>query len=284
MRKTDSRCRYGNHGKPDCCGMCTMGSRTKILDTSEDRLTMVQRSGREVFMMEDWLANTYEGMSRRQFLARISVAGFGLICLSVPLPLLAQSDPGGLDARVSRFLEEARLSWSDLNIPYEDGKILYNLVLQGRSRNILEIGTSTGHSTIWLAWAASITGGKITTIEIDRGRYETAQANFRKAGVAPIIDARLGNAHDLVPLLPGPFDFVFCDADKDWYWRYFQDLKDKLAPNGCFTAHNVLWDADPHIRNFMDQVKRVPGFWTTVERGSGEGISVSCRMERVIQR
>ena len=95
----------------------------------------------------------------------------GLICLSVPLPLSAQSalDSGGLDARVSRFLEEARLSWSDWNIPYEDGKILYNLVLQGRFRNILEIGTSTGHSTIWLALAASKTGGKVTTIEIDRG-------------------------------------------------------------------------------------------------------------------
>jgi caffeoyl-CoA O-methyltransferase len=210
----------------------------------------------------------------------------GLICVSVPLSLSAQSapDPGGLDARISCFLEEARLSWSDWNIPYEDGKILYDLVLQGSFRNILEIGTSTGHSTIWLAWAASKTGGKVTTIEIDRRRYETAQANFRKAGVAPIIDARLGNAHDLVPLLSTPFDFVFCDADKDWYWRYFQDLKDKLAPNGCFTAHNVLWSGDPHIRNFMEQVKRVPGFRTTVERGSGEGISVSCRMEKVIQR
>jgi caffeoyl-CoA O-methyltransferase len=211
-----------------------------------------------------------------------SVLLVGLICLSVPLPLSAQSasDSGGLDARVSRFLEEARHSWSDWNIPYEDGKILYNLVLQGHYRNILDIGTSTGHSTIWLAWAASKTGGKVTTIEIDRGRYETAQANFRKAGVAPIINARLGNAHDLVPLLPGPFDFVFCDADKDWYWRYFQDLKDKLTSNGCFTAHNVLWSGDPHIRNFMEQVRRVPGFRTTVERGSGEGISVSCRMEK----
>jgi caffeoyl-CoA O-methyltransferase len=109
-------------------------------------------------------------------------------------------------------------------------------------------------------------------------------ANLRKAGLAAIIDARLGNAHDLVPQLPGPFDFVFCDADKDWYWQYFQDLKNKLVPKGCFTAHNVLWSGDPHIRNFLEQVRRVPGFRTTVERGSGEGISVSCRTEKVIQR
>jgi caffeoyl-CoA O-methyltransferase len=203
----------------------------------------------------------------------------GLISISLSAAVSGQPaiDPGGLDSRVSRFLEEARPSWSDWNIPYEDGKILYRLVLQGRFRNILEIGTSTGHSTVWLSWAASKTGGKVTTIEIDRGRHEAALANFRKAGVASTIDARLGNAHELVPLLPGPFDFVFCDADKDWYGRYFQDLKNKLTPNGCFAAHNVLWSGDPHIGKFLEQVKQAPGFRTTIERGSGEGISVSCR-------
>ena len=59
--------------------------------------------------------------------------------------------------------------------------------------------------------------------------------------------------------------------------RYFQDLKNKLTPNGCFAAHNVLWSGDPHIRKFLEQVKQAPGFRTTIERGSGEGISVSCR-------
>ena len=64
--------------------------------------------------------------------------------------------------------------------------------------------------------------------------------NFEKAGVAPFIDARLGDAHELVRQLPGPFDFVFSDADKDWYLQYFKDLEPKIAPGGCFTAHNVL--------------------------------------------
>jgi predicted O-methyltransferase YrrM len=205
----------------------------------------------------------------------------GLIILGLAAALSAQpvASPGALDARVSRFLEEARSSWSAWNVPYEDGQILYDLVLQNRFRRILEIGTSTGHSTIWLAWAASKTGGKVTTIEIDRGRYETALVNFRKAGVASFIDARLGDAHELVPQLPGPFDLVFCDADKEWYGRYFQDLKNKLAPGGCFAAHNVLWGRDPHIRNFLDQARSSPGFRTTIERSSGEGISVSCRQK-----
>jgi caffeoyl-CoA O-methyltransferase len=186
----------------------------------------------------------------------------------------------GLDGRVSRFLEEARHSWSDWNVPYEDGKFLYSLVLKGRFKNILEIGTSTGHSTIWLAWGASKTGGRVTTIEIDRKRYEKALDNFRKAGVASYIDARLADAHRLVPRLEGPYDFVFCDADKEGYLQYFQDLKGKISPKGCFTAHNVLWSRDPNIRKFLDYVKQTPGFRTVIEKSSGEGISISCRGEK----
>jgi len=68
-----------------------------------------------------------------------------------------------LDAQVTHFLRENRHLWTGWNVPYEDGKILYDLVIKGRFKNILEIGTSTGHSTTWLAWAAAKTGGKVTT-------------------------------------------------------------------------------------------------------------------------
>ncbi len=184
----------------------------------------------------------------------------------------------GLDAQVSGFLNGSRGSWSYWNVPYQDGKILYDLVLKGGFKNILEIGTSTGHSTIWLAWAASKTGGMVTTVEIDKGRHEIARKNFKKAGVESYIDARLADAHDLVPVLKGPFDFVFCDADKDWYLQYFKDLRPKIQLNGCFTAHNVLWSNDGDIKKFLDYVKHDPQFRTTIERGSGEGISVSCKV------
>ena len=183
-----------------------------------------------------------------------------------------------LDAQVSRFLKESRDSWSYWNVPYQDGKILYDLVLKGGFKNILEIGTSTGHSTIWLAWAASKTGGMVTTIEIDSGRHEIARKNFKKAGVESYIDARLADAHELVPALKGPFDFVFCDADKDWYLQYFKDVRKKIPINGCFTAHNVLWSNDSGIREFLEGVKQDSQFRTTIERGSGEGISISCRV------
>ena len=189
----------------------------------------------------------------------------------------SRAAPGeaGLDDRVSHFLNEARGSWTGWNVPYEDGQILYDLVLKGNYRNILEIGTSTGHSTIWLAWAASKTGGNVITIEIDAERHRAALENFRKAGVAHLIDARLGDANDLVPALKGPFDFVFSDGDKEWYLQYFKDLKAKMSLHGCFTAHNVLWQHDPGIRRFLDYARKDPRFRTTIEKGSGEGISVS---------
>jgi len=190
------------------------------------------------------------------------------------------SDASGLDERVNRFLSSARDSWTDLNVPYEDGKILYDLVVKGNFKSILEIGTSTGHSTIWLAWAAAKTGGKVTTIEIDRERHETALKNFRAAGLSGYIDARLGDAHRIVPSLGGPFDFVFCDADKDWYLQYFLDLRPKLAPNACYTAHNVLRYGGPGAAEFMSYVRKDPRFHTKIIPGSGEGISVSCRTEK----
>jgi caffeoyl-CoA O-methyltransferase len=193
---------------------------------------------------------------------------------------LSSAEPGGpsddLDKRVSDFLKNARSSWTDMNVPYEDGKILHDLVLRGHFTRILEIGTSTGHSTIWLAWAAAKTGGKVTTIEIDRGRHEIALQNFKKAGVDRYIDARLADAHELVPRLAGPFDFVFSDADKEWYLQYFKDLEAKMSPDGCFTAHNVLWGTRD-MKTFLDYARKEPGFSTRIERGSGEGISVSCR-------
>ena len=186
-------------------------------------------------------------------------------------------DTPALDAQVTRFLRDNRDSWADLNVPYEDGKRIRDLVLKGNFTHILEIGTSTGHSTIWLAWAAAKTGGRVTTIEIDRERHERALENFKRAGVAPYIDARLADAHVLVPLLPGPFDFVFSDADKEWYLQYFLDLRSKMSPGGCFTAHNAL-GGGPGVKRFLDYVKRDPSFRTSVERGSGEGISISCKV------
>jgi predicted O-methyltransferase YrrM len=144
-----------------------------------------------------------------------------------------------LDEKVEKFLSAHSGQWHDLNIPSVDGKLLYNLVIKGNYKSALEIGTSTGLSGIYIAWALSKTGGKLITIDIDEVRHKTALENFKEAGLSEYIDARLADAHSLVKELNGPFDFVFSDADKDWYKNYFIDINPKLKVGGCYTTHNI---------------------------------------------
>jgi caffeoyl-CoA O-methyltransferase len=144
-----------------------------------------------------------------------------------------------LDEKVERFLENKIWGRWDQNVPYADGKVLYDIIVKNNYKKALEIGTSTGHSATWIAWALSKTGGKLITIEINERRHKEALANFEEAGLSDYIDARLADAHILVEELEGPFDFVFSDADKDWYTNYFKALAPKLTVGGCYVTHNV---------------------------------------------
>jgi len=178
-----------------------------------------------------------------------------------------------LDKKVQTFLNDHRSKWKDLNVPYEDGKVLHDLIVKNKYKSALEIGTSTGHSTIWLAWALSKTGGKLITIEIDEDRRKEALDNLKAVGLSEFVDSRLADAHELVKTLKGPFDFVFSDADKGWYTQYFKDIEPKLTVGGCFTAHNVNNNFSG-IREFMDYIRSQKNFDTSVD-GKADGISVS---------
>lgn len=184
------------------------------------------------------------------------------------------ADNKKLDEQVSLFLTTHRDQWQDLNVPYQDGKVLYDLIVKNNYQSALEIGTSTGHSSIWIAWALSKTGGKLVTIEIDKQRYNQAKANIEAAGLSKYVDARLADAHALVKELPGPFDFVFSDADKNWYLQYFKDIDPKLKPGGCFTAHNVL-NGFGGTEEFLKYVQSKADYSTSIDRSSSSGISIS---------
>ena len=212
-------------------------------------------------------------MRCRRFALPAVLLTFALLVSALPAP---QKEGLDRDALVRRFLEEHRDQWRDENVTAADGEFLRDLIIRHKYTRALEIGTSTGHSGIWIAWAMSRTGGKLVTIEIDGARYEKALANFRTAGLEGFVDARLGDAHELVPLLEGPFDFVFVDADKDWYQNYFKMLLPKLVAGGCFAAHNVLNLEFMHgVKEFLDYARSLPEIETTVERSSGSGISLS---------
>lgn len=180
-----------------------------------------------------------------------------------------------LDKQVKAFLVKNKGQWYDMNVPESDGKLLYDIIVKNKYKHAVEIGTSTGHSAIWMAWALSKTGGKLITIEIDEDRYNQAVTNFKEAGLSEYIDARLEDAHKLVPKLDGPIDFVFCDADKDWYNNYFNDIEKKIIPGGCYTAHNVSMQSwSSGIKEFIKNVKSLPTYETTIDN-SGNSLSIS---------
>ncbi len=190
------------------------------------------------------------------------------VLVASPIHTAAQN---ALDTRVRAFLDTHRYSWRDLNVPEADGRALHDLIVQNRYTRALEIGTSTGHSGIWIAWALSKTGGKLITIDIDPERYKEARSNFEAAGVAPLVDARLADAHDLVPKLDGPFDVVFVDADKDWYTNYAKAVIPKLTVGGSLTAHNVMrnrnWRASQMTGDYYAYVTGLPFMETTFSAG-----------------
>jgi len=185
-----------------------------------------------------------------------------------------------LDEKVKKILSDHSGQWRDLNISAADGQLLYDIIIKGNYKSALEIGTSTGHSGIWIAWALSKTGGKLITIEYDELRHKTALQNFKEAGLSEYIDARRADAHSLVKELKGPFDFVFSDADKDWYKNYFIEIDPKLKVGGCYTTHNI---SDRNMGgygrqgggrgsggsgDYLEYVRSLNNYETTLNRGT----------------
>ncbi|MBS1507531.1 MAG: class I SAM-dependent methyltransferase [Bacteroidetes bacterium] len=195
-----------------------------------------------------------------------------LLVLIFPLAGMGQGQTE-LDKKVEKYLLEHRSEWHDLNVPYVDGQTLHDIIVKNKYTSALEIGTSTGHSTIWLAWAMSKTGGKVTTIELNEKRHKEAIKNLTEAGLISFVNAELGDAHDFVKQVSGPFDFVFSDADKDWYKQYFLDVTPKLKTGGCYTTHNVIDGNSPE--DYLEFVQKHPGFQTTIDKKSRAGIMIS---------
>jgi caffeoyl-CoA O-methyltransferase len=126
-----------------------------------------------------------------------------------------------------------------LNVPTADGRMLRLLAETADAKNVIEIGTSTGVSGLWLCMALQKTGGKLTTFEYDEGRAATAQRHFNEAGVAQIVTIVRGDAHQTIARLKEPIDLAFIDADKEGYVDYLKKLLPLVRPGGLILAHNV---------------------------------------------
>ena len=119
------------------------------------------------------------------------------------------------------------------NVEPDTAELLGVLVRATRSRRILEIGTSNGHSTLWLADAAESTGGRVQTLDIDPRRTELALANLHRAGLDGLVECRtIGAAQALAEYPDDAWDLVFLDAERPEYAGYWPNLRRVLAPGG----------------------------------------------------
>jgi predicted O-methyltransferase YrrM len=137
------------------------------------------------------------------------------------------------------------------------GGLLYVLASAMQARHILELGTATGYSAIYLARACNVFGGKVVTLERDEGMAQRALANFQEAGLSDRIEIRVGDALEEMGRLKGPFDFIFMDIDKAEYSHALIQCERLLKRGGMLVADNVAF-RDAH--NFNQTMYKRPGW------------------------
>ena len=143
-----------------------------------------------------------------------------------------------------------------ISVSPNQGKLLYLLALLSRSRNILEIGTLGGYSTIWLGRALP-EDGHLITLEANPRHAKVAQANIERAGLAAKVEIRVGPALETLPQLSAagtpPFDMVFIDADKSSYQGYLKWALQLTRPGSLIVADNVVRDGAVVDPNSTDE-------------------------------
>jgi predicted O-methyltransferase YrrM len=204
---------------------------------------------------------------------QISMAAFFLLALNKNAP--AQ---GSADVRALERLKWMRKNEGNLwNVNPDEGAFLRSLAEKVHAKQALEIGTSNGYSSIWIGMGLRKEGGHLLTVEIDEGRAKLAEANFRAAGLAPVITLKLGDALQEVPKLRGPYDFVFIDAWKQDYVKYLNMVIPIVRPGGVIVAHNVT-DLKEELTDFIQAVETNPQLKTNIENPGPGGFSVSYKL------
>jgi predicted O-methyltransferase YrrM len=131
------------------------------------------------------------------------------------------------------------ISQRSLAVGPDSGRLLFALVAPNAGCEVLEIGSSHGYSTIWLAAAARILGGRVVTLEQEPGKIEVWRRNIADAGLEEWVELVAGDAKETLPDLEDGFDVVFLDAWKDDYEVLFELARTKLDPGGVVVADNV---------------------------------------------
>jgi predicted O-methyltransferase YrrM len=183
-------------------------------------------------------------------------------------------------SRILAIIEHLEISPENLHahwcVPREGGKLLRLLVKLSQSKNILEVGTSIGYSTLWLALGASNLQGTIDTIDASKERLIQAEANFKQAGLTDKIHTHCGDA---LTVLNGfveenrTYDFIFIDARKSEYIQYLHLSESLLRPGGLLVADNTQSHRHSMI-DFIEFIQASPN-WNTVDLDTPNGVLIA---------
>ncbi len=165
-----------------------------------------------------------------------------------------------------------------LPVGEEVGRLLHSLILAHRPRRILELGTSYGYSTLFLADAARAVGAQVITMELADYKQDYAAERLAAAGLSAQVAFRCGDAVAMVEADPGPFDFVLLDIWKELYLPCFEALYPKLSEEGIVAADNMIYPegARPSVREYRAAV-RAKGDMQQVLLPAGQGIELAVK-------
>ena len=174
--------------------------------------------------------------------------------------------------------EEAERRIDEMLLPVgrATGTLLNLLAKEAGARRILEVGSSFGYSTVWLAEAARAVHGRVISLELKAEKTEYATAQLTRAGLADFVEFRLGDALETLAALAGPFDLVLIDLWKNLYVPVFELLYPRLAPGALVVADNMIEPASarPHAQAYRHAV-HVAREMTSVLLPVGNGIELS---------
>jgi len=202
-----------------------------------------------------------------------------MVALAALVPVTACARQPSAEARadIPHILADIKAKdTGQLAVSEEDGRFLRVLIAARGAKRALEIGGASGYSAIWIGMGLRETGGQLVTIEYEAARAKELDTNIKRAGLSDVVQVVSGDAFEQIPRLNGTFDFVFLDAWKKDYKRFFDLVYPRLDRGGLFVAHNVV-NKRNEMGDFIDAVEKHPSLWTTIVSPSSEGMSVSVK-------
>lgn len=201
-----------------------------------------------------------------------------LVLIGLFAPAAPADAQNVLTPQVETVLKQIRAADKGmLAVSEEDGRFMRMLVVAKGVKHALEIGSASGYSAIWIGLGLRQTGGRLVTIEYDKERAKEAAENIRRAGLSDIITAISGDAFAEIPKQSGTFDFVFLDAWKKDYQRFFDIVFPRMDKGGLFLGHNVVNKKD-EMADFLKTIQTRPDVMSSIVMPGSEGMSITVKL------